>query len=101
MNSWKVAQALLDHLRATQGAHHAMLDLEKRSQTDLDTLHALYQQLAEKARRAKERSDMETSMSHTSPPSFFYHRHNQTPRLGEMFLKMKYSIQEFSGTSGL
>ena len=60
MNSWKVAQALLDHLRATQGAHHAMLDLEKRSQTDLDTLHALYQQLAEKARRAKERLDMDT-----------------------------------------
>ena len=57
--------------------------------TDLDTLHALYQQLAEKARRAKERSDMETSMSHTSPPSFFYHRHNQTTRLGGMFLKMK------------
>jgi len=60
MNSWKVAQALLDHIRATQGAHHAMLDLEKRSQTDLDKLHALYQQLAEKARRAKERSDTET-----------------------------------------
>lgn len=43
-----------------QGAHHAMLGLEKRSQTDLDTLHALYQQLAEKARRAKERLDMDT-----------------------------------------
>ncbi len=52
MNSWKVAQALLDHIRATQGAHHAMLDLEKRSQTDLDKLHALYQQLVEKAPRA-------------------------------------------------
>ncbi len=48
MNSWKVAQALLDHIRATQGAHHAMLDLEKRSQTDLDKLHALYQQLAKR-----------------------------------------------------
>ena len=53
----KVAPALLEHIRATQGAHHAMLDQEKRSQTDLGTLHALYQQLGEKARGAKERSD--------------------------------------------
>ena len=59
----KVAPALPEHIHATQGAHHAMLDQEKRSH-DLGTLHALYQQLGEKARGAKERSDTETSTCH-------------------------------------
>lgn len=37
-------------IRSTQGAHNAMLDLEKLSQKDLDKMRLLYEQLADKAR---------------------------------------------------
>ena len=45
-------QLKLDELiRSTQGAHNALLDLEKLSAHDLEEIRALYQKLAEKARR--------------------------------------------------
>jgi len=37
-------------LRATKGAHNALLDLEKLSMDDLDKIRVRYQELAEKAR---------------------------------------------------
>jgi low affinity Fe/Cu permease len=44
-------QLKLDELiRSTQGAHNRMLGLEKMSINELDTLRALYQDLADKAR---------------------------------------------------
>ena len=44
-------QLKLDEMiRATHGAHNAMLDLERLETKDLDTIRALYQELAEKAR---------------------------------------------------
>ena len=47
-------QLKLDELiRATQGAHNALLDLEKLSANDLEDIRALYQKLADKARRDK------------------------------------------------
>ena len=45
-------QLKLDEIiRSTHGAHNTMLDLEELSTNDLDKIRALYQQLAEKARR--------------------------------------------------
>jgi low affinity Fe/Cu permease len=41
---------LAEIIRSTQGAHNAMIDLEKLSQTDLDQIRSLYEHLAEKAR---------------------------------------------------
>jgi low affinity Fe/Cu permease len=43
---------LAEVIRCTKGAHNAMLDLEKLSQEDLDKMHTLYEQLADKAREA-------------------------------------------------
>ena len=45
-------QLKLDEMiRATKGAHNALLDLEKLSSKDLEDIRVLYQELAEKARR--------------------------------------------------
>ena len=41
---------LAEIIRSTQGAHNAMIDLEKLSQADLDKIRSLYEHLAEKAR---------------------------------------------------
>ena len=47
-------QLKLDELiRSTRGAHNALLDLEKLSTKDLEALRALYQNLADQARREK------------------------------------------------
>jgi low affinity Fe/Cu permease len=44
-------QIKLDELlRATQGAHNALLDLEELEERDLDQIRAAYVQLAERAR---------------------------------------------------
>lgn len=44
-------QVKLDELiRALQGAHNALLDLEELSQKDLDRIRASYEELAERAR---------------------------------------------------
>jgi low affinity Fe/Cu permease len=49
-------QLKLDELiRSTRGAHNAMLDLEELSQQDLEKIRALYEKLAEQARRSKNR----------------------------------------------
>jgi len=49
-------------IRSTHGAHNAMLGLENLDTPDLEKLRALYQELAEKARRGKtgESSDIGT-----------------------------------------
>lgn len=47
-------------IRATKGAHNALLDLEKLSQADLDKIRLLYEQLAEKARRDEGRGIPDT-----------------------------------------
>ena len=45
-------QLKLDEIiRATKGAHNALLDLEELSQSDLDQIRALYERLAKEARR--------------------------------------------------
>jgi low affinity Fe/Cu permease len=47
-------QLKLDELiRSTRGAHNALLDLEKLSTKDLESLRALYQKLADQARQEK------------------------------------------------
>ena len=47
-------QLKLDELiRSTQGAHNALLDLEKLSSKDLEDIRMLYQRLADRARREK------------------------------------------------
>jgi hypothetical protein len=47
-------------IRATKGAHNALLDLEKLSQADLDKIRLLYEHLAEKARRDEGRGIPDT-----------------------------------------
>ena len=49
-DSAAVQLKLAEIIRSTQGAHNAMIDLEKLSQTDLDKIRSLYEHLAEKAR---------------------------------------------------
>jgi low affinity Fe/Cu permease len=47
-------QLKLDEIiRATQGAHNALMDLEKLSARDLEDIRLLYEKLAEKARKNK------------------------------------------------
>lgn len=47
-------QLKLDELiRSTHGAHNALLDLERLSANDLEDIRALYQKLADQARREK------------------------------------------------
>lgn len=47
-------QLKLDELiRATQGAHNALMDLEELSAKDLEEIRQLYEQLAEQARKNK------------------------------------------------
>ena len=49
-------QLKLDEIiRATKGAHNALLDLEELNQSDLDQIRALYQRLAKEARRDKKK----------------------------------------------
>lgn len=47
-------------IRSTKGAHNAMLNLEELSQDDLDKMQSLYEQLADQARRGKERDPAAT-----------------------------------------
>ena len=49
-DSAAVQLKLAEIIRSTQGAHNAMIDLEKLSQADLDKIRSLYEHLAEKAR---------------------------------------------------
>lgn len=51
---------LAEIIRSTQGAHNAMIDLEKLSQTDLDKIRSLYEHLAEKARLDERKGESDT-----------------------------------------
>ncbi len=61
-------QLKLDEMiRATQGAHNALLDLEKLSAKDLEDVRALYQELAEKARHNKKGGWGDTGTPEVNP----------------------------------
>ncbi len=54
-------QLKLDELlRASQGAHNALLDLEELTDAELDRLHAHYEQLAQQAREDLRRGLLDT-----------------------------------------
>jgi low affinity Fe/Cu permease len=54
-------QIKLDELiRATQGAHNALLDLEELDEAQLDLFRARYEALAEAARQAVARGEIDT-----------------------------------------
>jgi low affinity Fe/Cu permease len=54
-------QVKLDELiRATQGAHNALLDLEELEESSLESFRTRYQQLASKAREEMRRGDTDS-----------------------------------------
>jgi len=56
-------QVKLDELiRATQGAHNALLDLEELDEAQLDQIRAVYQELARRARGDLERGGLDTGI---------------------------------------
>jgi low affinity Fe/Cu permease len=56
-------QVKLDELiRATQGAHNALLDLEEIDEAQLDRVRAVYQELARRARGDLERGGLDTGV---------------------------------------
>ena len=56
-------QLKLDELiRAVNGAHNALLDLEELDEIELDRLRANYERLAEKAREGKTRGILDTAV---------------------------------------
>lgn len=56
-------QLKLDELiRAVNGAHNALLDLEELDEIELDRLRANYERLAEKAREGKSRGILDTAV---------------------------------------
>jgi low affinity Fe/Cu permease len=56
-------QIKLDELiRAMEGAHNALLELEELSQTDLDRIRAEYRKLAEKARKDLKKGKRDTDV---------------------------------------
>lgn len=56
-------QVKLDELiRATQGAHNALLDLEELSERELDQIRASYQRMAAKAREELGQGRMDTGV---------------------------------------
>ena len=58
------AQLKLDELiRSTKGAHNALLDLEELTQTELEQFRAIYEKLAERARR-----DIQSGLKDTGTP---------------------------------
>lgn len=59
----EAVQVKLDELlRATAGAHNALLDLEELEQSDLDRIRAVYEQLAERARDELRRGASDTDV---------------------------------------
>ena len=62
----EAVQVKLDELlRATSGAHNALLDLEELEERDLDLIRAGYERLAEKARLDLRRGQQDTGTSET------------------------------------
>ena len=56
-------QVKLDELiRATQGAHNALLDLEELDEAQLDRIRAIYQELARRARGDLEQGGLDTGV---------------------------------------
>jgi len=56
-------QIKLDELiRAVEGAHNALLDLEELDETQLDRIRADYERLAAEARKRLERGDRDTNV---------------------------------------
>ena len=61
-------QLKLDEIiRSTNGAHNALLDLEKLSADDLETIRGLYEKLAEQARRNKQGGWRDTDTPEITP----------------------------------
>ncbi len=63
-------QLKLDELiRAIQGAHNALLDLEELTEADLDRLRARYEELAQQAREDLRRGQLDTGTPDVRTPS--------------------------------
>ena len=59
----KAVQLKLDEIiRALEGAHNTLLNLEELDEKELDTIHKRYLALAEQAREALERGDPDTAV---------------------------------------
>src|SRR5919198_1628920 len=64
----EAVQLKLDELiRAVQGAHNALLDLEELSEEELDRLRAVYAELARRAREELQRGLLDTSAPEIQP----------------------------------
>src|SRR5918994_1019413 len=63
-------QLKLDELiRAHQGAHNALLDLEELGEEELDRLRTLYEELAQRARADLQQGLLDTDTPETGPDS--------------------------------
>jgi len=61
-------QLKLDELiRAVSGAHNALLDLEELQEADLERIRARYEELAQAAREALRRGEMDTGTPELKP----------------------------------
>ena len=61
-------QVKLDELiRATKGAHNALLDLEELEEEELDRIRTTYQDLAKQAREAKRQGAFDTDVPEVDP----------------------------------
>ena len=61
-------QVKLDELiRATKGAHNAFLDLEELEEEELDRIRSTYQNLAKRAREAREQGLFDTDVPEVDP----------------------------------
>jgi low affinity Fe/Cu permease len=59
----EAVQVKLDELlRATSGAHNALMDLEQLEERELDAILAGYRRLAESARVGLQRGDLDTGV---------------------------------------
>ena len=66
----EAVQVKLDELlRATAGAHNALLDLEELEERDLDRIRASYERLAEKARSKLRSGQRDTDTDETDETS--------------------------------
>ena len=64
-------QLKLDELiRATEGAHNALLDLEELTERDLDRIKARYEELARRAREELRRGHADTDRPELQPSEF-------------------------------
>ncbi|MBV9463307.1 MAG: low affinity iron permease family protein [Verrucomicrobiae bacterium] len=59
---------LAELIRAVEGAHNALLDVEELSEQDLDEIKAHYRELAEKARRKLSQGEADTNCPEVGNP---------------------------------